>query len=89
VSNAVVKWKLWDSQNSLMRISALLTLVGFLGSAIAPIHAWLRLRNEKRSMGLPLVVQTVVLLALLNSSMSFFLFSFHIYKKMILLPGFL
>ena len=37
-------------------------------------------------MGLPLVVQTVVLLALLNSSMSFFLFSFHVYKKMILLP---
>ena len=58
----------------------------FLGSAMAPIHAWLMLGNEKRSIGLPLVLQTVVLLALLNSSTSFFLFSFHVYEKMILLP---
>src|SRR5579863_3053932 len=44
-SNVVVKWKLWVSQSALMRLSTLLTLVGFLGAAIAPIRAWLRLRN--------------------------------------------
>ena len=85
-SNVVVKWRLWVSQSSLMRLSTLLTLVGFLGAAIAPIRAWLRLRNEKRSTELPPVMQTILLLALLNSSMSFFLFSFQVHEKTILLP---
>jgi alpha-1,3-glucosyltransferase len=85
-SNVVVKWRLWVSQSSLMRLSTLLTLVGFLGAAIAPAHVWLRLRNEKRSTEVPPVMQTVVLLALLNSSMSFFLFSFQVHEKTILLP---
>jgi alpha-1,3-glucosyltransferase len=69
-----------------MRLSTLLTLVGFLGAAIAPTHAWLRLRSEKRSTELPPVMQTVVLPTLLNSSMSFFLFSFRVHEKTILLP---
>jgi len=69
-----------------MRLSTLLTFVGFLGAAIAPIRAWLRLRNEKRSTEVPSVMQAVLLLALLNSSMSFFLFSFQVHEKTILLP---
>ena len=85
-SNVVVKWKLWVSQSALMRLSTLLTLVGFSGAAIAPIRAWLRLRNEKGSTEVPPVMQTVMLLALLNSSMSFFLFSFQVHEKTILLP---
>jgi alpha-1,3-glucosyltransferase len=85
-SNVVLKWKLWVSQSALMRLSTLLTLVGFSGAAIAPIRAWLRLRNEKRSAEVPPVMQTVMLLALLNSSMSFFLFSFQVHEKTILLP---
>jgi alpha-1,3-glucosyltransferase len=85
-SNVVVKWKLWISQSTLVRLSTLLTFVGFLAGAIAPIHAWLRLRNQKRSAEVPSVMQTVLLLALLNSSMSFFLFSFQVHEKTILVP---
>ena len=73
-----------------MRLSTLFTLLGFLGAAIAPISAWLRLRNQDRATTrtqvVPSVMQTVLLLALLNSSMSFFLFSFQVHEKTILLP---
>ncbi|KAI9509204.1 glycosyltransferase family 57 protein [Russula earlei] len=85
-TNVIVKWKLWTTQSALMRLSALFTLVGFLGAAIAPIRAWLRLRNQERATGVPSVMRTVLLLALLNSSMSFFLFSFQVHEKTILLP---
>jgi alpha-1,3-glucosyltransferase len=73
-----------------MRLSTLFTFLGFLGAAIAPIRAWLRLRNQHRATtaaeAVPSVMQTVLLLALLNSSMSFFLFSFQVHEKTILLP---
>ena len=72
-----------------MRLSTLFTFLGFLGAAIAPIHAWLRLRNQQRARAaeaVPSVMQTILLLALLNSSMSFFLFSFQVHEKTILLP---
>jgi alpha-1,3-glucosyltransferase len=74
-----------------MRLSTLLTFLGFLGAAVAPIRAWLRLRNQDRARTtrtevVPSVMQTVLLLALLNSSMSFFLFSFQVHEKTILLP---
>jgi alpha-1,3-glucosyltransferase len=82
----VVKWRFWASQSTLMRFSTLLTFVGFLGAAIAPIRAWLRLRNQEKAMGVPPVMQSVLLLALLNSSMSFFLFSFQVHEKTILVP---
>jgi alpha-1,3-glucosyltransferase len=89
-SNVVLKWRLWASQITLMRLSTLLTFIGFLGAAIAPISAWLRLRNQDRTTTrvevVPSVMQTVLLLALLNSSMSFFLFSFQVHEKTILLP---
>lgn len=88
-TNVVVKWKFWASQSTLMRLSTLFTFVGFLGAAIAPIRAWLRLRNQHRTTAaeaVPSVMQTVLLLALLNSSMSFFLFSFQVHEKTILLP---
>jgi alpha-1,3-glucosyltransferase len=57
-----------------------------LAAAIAPIRAWLRLRNQKQSTEVPPVMQSVLLLALLNGSMSFFLFSFQVHEKTILLP---
>jgi len=72
-----------------MRLSTLLTFLGFLGAAIAPIRAWLRLRNQRRATvaeTVPSVMQNVLLLALLNSSMSFFMFSFQVHEKTILLP---
>ena len=69
-----------------MRLSTLFTFIGFLGSVIAPIRAWQRLKNQDKTGVVPSVMQTVLLLALLNSSMSFFLFSFQVHEKTILLP---
>ncbi len=72
-----------------MRLSTLLTFLGFLGAAIAPIRAWLRLRNQDRATAaeaVPSVMQAILLLALLNSSMSFFMFSFQVHEKTILVP---
>ena len=85
-TNVLVKWKTLASQSVLMRLSTLLTFVGFLSATIAPIRAWLRLKNQDRATGVPSVMQAVLLLALLNSSMSFFLFSFQVHEKTILLP---
>ena len=85
-TNVLVKWRMWASQNALMRLSTLFTFVGFLGAVIAPIRAWLRLGSQDRATGVPSVMQAVLLLALLNSSMSFFLFSFQVHEKTILLP---
>jgi alpha-1,3-glucosyltransferase len=85
-TNVVVKWKFWASQSTLMRLSTLFTFIGFLGAAIAPIRTWLRLKNQDKTGVVPSVMRTVLLLALLNSSMSFFLFSFQVHEKTILLP---
>lgn len=85
-TNVVVKWKFWASQSTLMRLSTLFTFIGFLGATIAPIRAWLRLKTRDKTGVVPSVMQTVLLLALLNSSMSFFLFSFQVHEKTILLP---
>lgn len=86
VTNVLVKWKTLASQSVLMRLSTLLTFVGFLSAAIAPIRAWPKLKNQDRATGVPSVMQAVLLLALLNSSMTFFLFSFQVHEKTILLP---
>jgi alpha-1,3-glucosyltransferase len=85
-TNVVVKWKFWASQSALMRLSTLFTFIGFLGAVIAPIRAWLRLKTRDGTRVVPSVMQTVLLLALLNSSMSFFLFSFQVHEKTILVP---
>ncbi|KAI0057837.1 hypothetical protein BV25DRAFT_1892293 [Artomyces pyxidatus] len=87
-SNVVVKWNHWASRAALVRLSTLFTVIGFLGAAIAPIRAWLRLRGEAGALegGVPPVIQPVLLHALLNSSISFFLFSFQVHEKTILLP---
>lgn len=90
-SNVVLKWRTWASREFLMRLSTLLTLVGFLGAAIAPVKAWLRLAAttplaERKKAGVPAVMQPVLLQALLNSAMSFFLFSFQVHEKTILVP---
>ncbi|ETW81711.1 glycosyltransferase family 57 protein [Heterobasidion irregulare TC 32-1] len=94
-SNVVIKWKFWASRNTLVRISTLLTAVGFVPAAVAPVRAWLRLRGEEPAEGeakgnktvpAPQVIHPVLLHALLSSAMSFFLFSFQVHEKTILLP---
>ncbi|KAI0315804.1 glucosyltransferase [Amylostereum chailletii] len=90
-SNVVIKWKLWASRTVLVRFSTLFTAIGFGGAAIAPVKAWLRLRNvteakDVTASEVPPVMRPVLLQALLNSSMAFFLYSFQVHEKTILLP---
>ncbi|KAH9049839.1 glucosyltransferase [Lactarius hengduanensis] len=78
-TNVVVKWRAWASQSALMRLSTLFTFIGFPWCSHRP-------HTRDRTGVVPSVMQTVLLLALLNSSMSFFLFSFQVHEKTILLP---
>lgn len=91
-SNVVFRWKHWASTNFLLKLSALLTALGFLPSVVVLLRAGITLymalnddstqRKEKQSHTpfLPLLPY-----ALLTSSLSFFLFSFQVHEKSILL----
>lgn len=89
-SNVVFKWKTWASSASLVKISTALTALGFLPAVAGLLRSAIThigLRDEKDSQSkhhtpfLPLLPY-----ALLTSSMSFFLFSFQVHEKTILLP---
>ncbi|KAK7048375.1 DNA replication helicase [Favolaschia claudopus] len=86
-SNVVFKWKNWASTAVLIRLSALATAVGFMPNVLVLLRiAWqTQLPPGSKASG-----QTPVLpllpYALLASSMSFFLFSFQVHEKTILLP---
>ena len=88
-SNVALKWKDWASPNVLVKLSAGLTAVGFLPSVVGLIQgSWKnRLTATDKAAALP-VTPTLPLLpfALLTSSMSFFLFSFQVHEKTILVP---
>ncbi|KIK01855.1 glycosyltransferase family 57 protein [Laccaria amethystina LaAM-08-1] len=91
-SNVVFRWKRWASTNFLIKLSTLLTALGFLPGVVVLLRAGITLcmalndysaqRKGKQSHTpfLPLLPY-----ALLTSSLSFFLFSFQVHEKSILL----
>ncbi|TDL22242.1 hypothetical protein BD410DRAFT_272741 [Rickenella mellea] len=90
-SNVVFKWRQYASTDVLVKCSAALTALGFLPSVVGLILGSFNTRvssgggkKEEDIMQNP----TLPLLpyALLTSSMSFFLFSFQVHEKTILLP---
>ncbi|KAF7346335.1 Glycosyltransferase family 57 protein [Mycena sanguinolenta] len=86
-SNVVFKWKVWASSAFLIKLSAVLTAVGFLPNVLVFLRiAW----QTQLSQGAKAPSHTPILpllpYALLTSSMSFFLFSFQVHEKTILLP---
>lgn len=90
-SNVVFKWKAWTSRGFLVKLSTLFTALGFLPAVWGLLRAGIQHSQNpnKRAVAakkeqtpfLPLVPY-----ALLSSSMSFFLFSFQVHEKTILLP---
>jgi hypothetical protein len=94
-SNVLFKWKAWAPREFLVKLSTGLTALGFLPTVFTLLRAGFkhRLTDEsdlppsQKSAGishspfLPLLPY-----ALLNSSMSFFLFSFQVHEKTILIP---
>lgn len=106
-SNVLMKWKFKASAATLVRISTLLTALGFAPAVAAAIASWMRLGQSQpqfstvvtdedkdkdakakvdTAVAVPVTLQPVLLHALLTSAMSFFLFSFQVHEKTILVP---
>ncbi len=93
-TNVVLKWKLWVPQGALIKLSTALTAVGFLPAVITLLLSGYKLRPQPKSQSEKTVVEhihpTPILpllpYALLTSSLSFFLFSFQVHEKTILVP---
>ena len=96
-SNVLFKWKEWASLNVLLKLSTGLTALGFLPGVWNLIQAGYNFRGidaprleETRSPMIhkPIAPPFLPLLpyTLLTSSMAFFLFSFHVHEKTILVP---
>ncbi|PPQ91702.1 hypothetical protein CVT25_012915 [Psilocybe cyanescens] len=95
-SNVMFKWKAWASSGALVKLSTLLTALGFLPAVVGLVRSGIKMQvlvkkktestahaaeNKDPAPFLPLLPY-----ALLTSSMSFFLFSFQVHEKTILLP---
>ncbi|KAJ7044140.1 glycosyltransferase family 57 protein [Mycena alexandri] len=86
-SNVVFKWKNWASSGFLVKLSASLTALGFLPNVLVFLRiAWqTQLTPGAKPPPHPPIL-SLLPYALLTSSMSFFLFSFQVHEKTILLP---
>lgn len=95
-TNVVLKWRLWTSQGILIKLSTALTALGFLPAVGTLLFSGYKLqvqtttthkkvttdaKEPKHTPLLPLLPY-----ALLTSSLSFFLFSFQVHEKTILVP---
>jgi alpha-1,3-glucosyltransferase len=90
-SNVVLKWRNFASPALLIRLSTFLTAAGFLPAVAGMLITGYKVQapaNEKRTKDEEASVPCLQLLpyALLTSAMSFFLFSFQVHEKTILLP---
>jgi len=88
-SNVVFKWNNRVSRGALVQLSTGLTALGFLPSVVVLLKASLNTQIKSASPpSRPRHTPILPLLpyALLTSSMSFFLFSFQVHEKTILLP---
>jgi alpha-1,3-glucosyltransferase len=90
-SNVIFKWKAWASRGFLVKVSTFLTALGFLPAVVGLLRAGIQHSQNKQAVGdavgkeqTPFV--PLLTYALLSSSMSFFLFSFQVHEKTILLP---
>ena len=98
-SNVVFKWKRWASSELLVKASAALTALGFLPNVLGMLFHGCKLsarelppkvktddRAHDHDHAPPVPILPLLPYALLASSMSFFLFSFQVHEKTILVP---
>lgn len=86
-SNVVFKWKNWASSAFLIKLSAVLTALGFLPNVLVFLRiAWQTQLPQGAKAPSHTPILPLLPYALLTSSMSFFLFSFQVHEKTILLP---
>ncbi|KIY45614.1 ALG6, ALG8 glycosyltransferase, partial [Fistulina hepatica ATCC 64428] len=77
-SNVVFKWRAWAAASTLVKLSAILT-----AGAFAPAVTLLLRTGLRRS---SVTLLSLLPYALLSTSMAFFLFSFQVHEKTILVP---
>lgn len=92
-SNVIFKWKAWASRGFLVKASTLLTALGFLPAVVGLLRAGIQHSQNLNKQAAEVTVKKeqtpflpLLTYALLSSSMSFFLFSFQVHEKTILLP---
>ncbi|KAF8645218.1 hypothetical protein AX16_008045 [Volvariella volvacea WC 439] len=97
-SNVIIKWKVWASSGALVKLSAALTALGFTPGVFGLLQSGVKFRladdntkkqaprqhGEREKAHPPFL--SLLPYALLTSSMSFFLFSFQVHEKTILVP---
>ena len=88
-TNVLIKWKHWISRGVLVKLSALLTVLGFAPSVFIMYNTAKKLQAARKSAqesdNQPPFL-ALLPYALLTSSLSFFLFSFQVHEKTVLLP---
>ena len=89
----VFKWRVWLSREVLVKISAGLTAIGFLPNVAGLLYHGYKvgasekpLNSGDKTNSQPVPILPLLPYALLASSMSFFLFSFQVHEKTILVP---
>ncbi|KAH9947579.1 glycosyltransferase family 57 protein [Amylocystis lapponica] len=91
-TNVAFKWKQWASHGVLVKLSTAFTAAGFLPGVVGLIYGGYKMQVKPtegltgRSEAAPAPTLSLLPYAMLTSSMSFFLFSFQVHEKTILLP---
>ncbi|THH28217.1 hypothetical protein EUX98_g5967 [Antrodiella citrinella] len=96
-SNVAFKWNTWFSRGALVKLSTALTAVGFLPSVVGLLYSGYTHRltapgsrvkpaDLQKAVSAPPPFLSLLPYALMCSSMSFFLFSFQVHEKTILVP---
>ncbi|KAF8627459.1 hypothetical protein AX17_006272 [Amanita inopinata Kibby_2008] len=91
-TNVLIKWRHWASRGFLVKMSTILTTLGFFPAVLIMLNAGRKLQLARTSARVadnqtaqpPFLA--LLPYALLTSSLSFFLFSFQVHEKTILLP---
>ncbi|EJD50390.1 glucosyltransferase [Auricularia subglabra TFB-10046 SS5] len=82
-SDVVLKWRRWLPRSALLRLSTLFTAAGFLPALVLLLRAGWRAQPTKDRHGAHLALLPY---ALFTTALSFFMFSFQVHEKSILLP---
>lgn len=88
-TNVLIKWKHWAPRGALVKLSTLLTLLGFTPSVVIMLNTAMKLqvaRQSSQESDRQPPFLALLPYALLTSSLSFFLFSFQVHEKTILVP---
>lgn len=85
-TNVLIKWKYWASRGTLVKLSTLLTLMGITPSIVLMLNIAKKLQHARQESDNQPPFLALLPYTLVTSSLSFFLFSFQVHEKTVLLP---